>query len=279
MAAITVLVGLSLVSTNNKIYAATISSSLTPVTQTYGEGSAVYPGMLVQQETKNPTEVIPLTNATTTNMVGVVIPQTEAAVTLTKQNATGTQVLVANGGNYSVLVSNENGPIATGDYLGMSSISGVADKATTADKDVIGRANGKFNGTSGVIGNESYTNQVTGQKENYAISLVPANIQLAPNPIYVRSTSGLPSFIIKAAYVIANKPVSPIRIYLSFGIVLTIIVVVGSMFYGGVRSGLISIGRNPLSQKSIARGLLQTLFGGILIFIIGVGMAYMILKL
>jgi len=49
--------------------------------------------------------------------------------------------------------------------------------------------------------------------------------------------------------------------------------------YSGIRNALIAIGRNPLSKKSIFRGLLEIILTGFIILIIGLFAVYLLLKL
>ena len=78
---------------------------------------------------------------------------------------------------------------------------------------------------------------------------------------------------------IAEKPVSPIRIYLSIGVASISVIAAIAIIYAGVRSGVISIGRNPMSKKSIFRALIETILTSLLILIIGMFAVYLLLKL
>jgi hypothetical protein len=51
------------------------------------------------------------------------------------------------------------------------------------------------------------------------------------------------------------------------------------ILYSGVRNTLISIGRNPLSKKTIYKGLIQIILMGLIIFITGLFGVYLLLKL
>ena len=55
--------------------------------------------------------------------------------------------------------------------------------------------------------------------------------------------------------------------------------IAATLLWSGVRSGMISIGRNPLSKHSIIQGLMQVIIVAVLIFIIGVFAVYLLLKL
>ena len=54
--------------------------------------------------------------------------------------------------------------------------------------------------------------------------------------------------------------------------------IAGAVLYAGIRSSITAIGRNPLSKKSILRGLLQVIFTSLIVFIISVFGVYLLLK-
>ena len=76
-----------------------------------------------------------------------------------------------------------------------------------------------------------------------------------------------------------DKKVSAARIYLGLAVLALTTVITGNLVYSGVRSGMISVGRNPLSKKSIIKSLIQTVIAGLIIFIVGVLAVYLLLKL
>jgi hypothetical protein len=255
--------------------AQSVSANSSPIVQTYSEGSTVYPGMLVEQESQS-SAVIPLSSNDINKMLGVAVPVGGAAISLTPAASQANQILVASTGQYNVLVSDQNGPISSGDYLTISSLNGIAMSSSDNDKTIIGRAESGFNGVSNLVGSEKVKGS-NGKTSTYSISSVEVNLQLGPNPLFAQSSDGLPLFIVQLAYGLANKPVNPVRIYLSAGLIIVIVAIIGSMFYGGVKSGIISIGRNPLSQKAISRGLIQTFMIGIVIFTVGIAIAYIVI--
>ncbi len=105
------------------------------------------------------------------------------------------------------------------------------------------------------------------------------DIGVAKNPLLKATEPNLPNALRKAAATIAGKPVDAVRVYISILVFGITTVVAGSLLYGGVRSALISIGRNPLSKKSIIRGMIQVVITGLMVFISGVFGVYLILRL
>lgn len=247
------------------------------VTQSYNADPSVLTGMIVEFKPKDQTTVIPLTAKDIRNMLGVVVPTNGAAIVLTPQSARAGQILVAATGRNSLLVSNQDGPIKTGDYLAISSLAGIGMKANAQQVEVVGRAAADYNGTSNVIGRVTLKNS-QGHTTTISIGHIPVDVRLAPNPL-LKNASNLPGFLTKAATSVANKPVSAPRIYLSALVLLATLFTTGSMFYSSIRSSIVAIGRNPLAKKAISRSLVQTITAALIIFIAGVFAVYLILNL
>jgi len=51
------------------------------------------------------------------------------------------------------------------------------------------------------------------------------------------------------------------------------------MLFGGIRGGMIAVGRQPLSKKSITISLIQTVFFALAIFVGGIAGLYTFLKI
>jgi hypothetical protein len=211
-------------------------------------------------------------------MLGVVIPPSGSPIVITPQSAASQQVVVAGAGRYSVLVSNEDGPIKTGDQLTMSSIAGIAMKATKSQKQIIGEAEGSFNGVSNVLGSENVQNN-HGRTFKEDISSIPVNVSLGANPNYQPNKSILPQFIVTTATKIANKEVSTFHIVLAALALILTAIISSSLFFGGASSRITAIGRNPLAKKSVAKALLSIVSFGLIVFVAGLLLAYLILRL
>ncbi len=249
------------------------------VNQSYSADSSVQIGMIVELKPKDNSTVIPLTIKDINNMLGVVVPVSDSAIVLTPQTSTTQQVLVANSGRYTVLVSNQNGAIHSGDYLTISALDGVAMKASAdqAQTVVVGKATTNFDGKTNVIGTTSVKNS-SGGNTTVAFGRVDVEVHIVPNPLLENNTN-LPGVFARTANGFANKPVSSARLYLSAAVLLATLFLTSTLFYSGIRSGIVAIGRNPLAKKAIGRSLFQTVAAGLMIFIGGLFAVYLILKL
>ncbi len=254
------------------------SSVSQSVTQAYGTDGDVQKGMIVRLKDGDSSKVVPLDQQHSSEMQGVVVAANDAAVTLGNPSPDSKQVYVATFGRYDVLVSNQNGPIKVGDYITISSLNGIGMKADNNESIVLGKAETAFNGTANV---ESSTTvkDASGQTKGVSIGRISLTITVAHNPLQKRTTSTFPGVFQDVGSGIANKPVSAPRIYLAMAVLLISTIIAGSLLYSSVRSGVVSIGRNPLAKKSIIRGMFQVILVSIIVFIIGLFAVYLLLRL
>ena len=198
-------------------------------------------------------------------LFGVVVDPAKAPLYLSGQ---GNQVYVATAGTYPVIVDTQNGPIHAGDYLSISSTAGVAAAATSNQQYVLGQATQSFDGTGGVIGHIG----------SYAEGKVNINIAVAQNKQY-KNTVAVPQPLQKAFNTLAGKDVPPFKIYSSLIILVIATTLTLVLLVVGIRSGMIAIGRNPLSRHYILEGLFQVIAAGLTIFISSLLGVYLLLKL
>lgn len=235
------------------------------VVEGYTSADTLQPGQIVALvDAKNKTvKAAPANDAT--GLYGVVVDPSDAPITLVGQNS---KVFVATTGTYQVLVSVSNGAVKPGDFISVSNINGIGAKATAGQSLILGRAADGFNGTTGVITNNNGKN----------IGRIFVNISVSKNPIS-NTDPTLPSFLRKAADGLANKSVPVIRVYTALMIFGVSLIAAITVLYSGVRSSLISIGRNPLSRKAIFSGMYKTILTGLGVFIIGMAGVYLLLKI
>ncbi len=268
------------------VAAGIVLAAVLPVAaETYGGGSvqgyaaeaSLDNGTIVQLTSKDAKQVKIATQAELQNMFGVTVDRNQLSLTLTNENLKN-ETFVAVSGTYDVLVSNQGGPIAVGDYVTLSSVNGVAMKAGTEEKTVFGRAVGAFDGKGVTLGTTTLKDSNGGTKA-VTLGQVPVTINIQRNPNEKSTKADVPEFLQRIGQAIAEKEVSPIRIYLSMGITAVSLIAAIAVLYSGVRSGVISIGRNPMSKKSIFRALLEIILTSILILVIGLFAVYLLLKL
>ena len=245
------------------------------VTQGYTFDGVAQRGMVVslKQDDASKIELSTLDNATQAH--GVIVDPNDSPVTISSENQ---KVFVATVGRYDVLVSDQNGPIAPGDYLTLSAVEGIAMKADENQYVSVGKALTAFDGKTTVVSTVDLKDS-SGGVQKVSIGRVQLDIGIGSNPLARPKQSNLPEYLQKMADGIADKPVNSIRIYLGLILLAVSGTIAGSLIYGGVRSSLISIGRNPLSKKSIIRGLIQVIITSIMILVVGIFGVYLLITL
>ena len=245
----------------------------------YSATAPLNTGTIVQLADKDTAKVKAVSQTEIKNMLGVVIDPGQLSLRITNEGLEN-EAYVATTGSYSTLVSTQGGAIQSGDYVTLSSVDGVAMKASETDKTVYGRAQASFDGKGVIFGTTSLKDTSGKETKTVQLGLVPVTIDIRNNPVEKKSTkANVPDFLQRLGDQIAEKEVSPIRIYLSMGITAVSLIAAIAVLYAGVRSGVISIGRNPMSKKSIFRALLEVILTSLLIVIIGLFAVYLLLKL
>jgi hypothetical protein len=232
-------------------------------------------GMIVSLETGNSEKVVLATSDSAAKLHGVVVDPNDSSLTLSSKDNT---TFVATNGKFSVLVSDQEGPIRAGEFIAVGAIAGVGMAAGDSDKVIIGKALSNYEATTQEVLSSAVVKDSEGRERTLKIGRVDVDIAVAKNPNIKAKETSLPEFLRKSSEAVAGKPVSAIRVYLSLIIVLITTIITGSLLYGGIRSSLISIGRNPLSKRSIWKSLLQVSAVAIIVFLSGLAGAYVILN-
>lgn len=245
--------------------------------QGYAANKPIDTGTIVQLESKDSQRVTVATQSKLSNMFGVVVDQNQLPLKVSNHKLQN-ETFVAVSGTYNVLVSTQAGEITSGDYVTLSAVNGIVMKAGTDEDMVFGRANASF-GTKGATLGTTTLKDSAGKTIKVALGIIPVTIDIKRNPNEKSTKTNVPEFLERAGLAIAEKEVSPIRIYLSVAITIISLIIAIIVLYAGVRSGVISIGRNPMSKKSIFRSLLEIILTSILILVIGLFAVYLLLKL
>lgn len=245
--------------------------------QAYAADKPLQNGTIVVLTGKDANRVKIASIANVQNMFGVVVDRNLLPLAITNE-AIQNETFVAVSGTYNVLVSNQEGIIAAGDYLTLSSIDGVAMQASTDEVTVFGRANASFDGKTSTLGSSTLKDS-SGNEKTVTIGLIPVTIDIKNNPNHKSTDTNVPEFLKRVGQAIAEKPVSEVRLYIGVGIATVSLITAIAVLYAGVRNSIISIGRNPMSKKSIFRALIEVILTSALILIIGLFAVYLLLKL
>lgn len=245
--------------------------------QGYAADQPIDNGTIVRLTGESSNRVTPVGKDNLQNMFGVAVDPQQLSIKLTTESLQN-ETYVAVSGTYNVLVSTEGGAIAAGDYVTLSSIKGVVMKAGTEEETVFGRAARAFDGRGVTLGSSQLKDSLGGTT-TVQLGSVPVTIDIKRNPNEKSTKAKVPEVLERIGQAIAEKEVSPIRIYISMAITAVSLVAAIVVIYTGVRNSVISIGRNPMSKKSIFRALLEIILTSFLILIIGLFAVYLLLRL
>jgi hypothetical protein len=246
------------------------------LTQSYGADTPLQKGMIVGLKKDDLRKVEAINYDQFEAIHGVVIGANDSNVILGREDE---KIYVAKVGRYMVLVSDQTGDVSPGDYVTVSAVSGIGMKATQNDPVVLGKAMEAFKSSdkNQVIGTATLKD-ASGKERHINIGHITVDVSIGKNP-KLKTDDSLPQMLRRASELIAGKPVAPVRVYMSLVVLVLATMIAGSLIYSAVRSSLIAIGRNPLSKKSIIRGLFQVVLIGLMVFLSGVFGVYLLLKL
>lgn len=179
------------------------------------------------------------------------------------------QVQVVTSGVTLALVSDLNGEIKNGDKITASPISGVGMKATESTP-IIGTAQAD---SADVQKKEKILSTKEQGEQKVLIGSIPVQVNVTFYETPEDRNSTLPPFLQDFASNVAGKQVSPVRIILSGLILLLALISIAVLLYSAVQSSIISIGRNPLSEKAVHKSLWQVggiIFGILLLTVIAI---------
>ena len=184
------------------------------------------------------------------------------------------QVQVVVSGLTPTLVSDINGAVKAGDKITASPIEGVGMKATTSTE-IIGTAE------SNLGASPTTTRQITdksGNSSSVKIGMVAVQVDVS---YYQAAQSKLndivPTFLVNVGSSIAGKDISPLRVLIGFCCLLIGFIIAGVMLQAGVRSGIISLGRNPMASGILRRSLIDVLLTSVGLLALTVITFYLIL--
>lgn len=245
--------------------------------QGYAADKPIDNGTIVQLTGKDANRVTPATQSNIQNMFGVAVDRSQLSVTLSSEGLQN-ETFVAVAGTYNVLVSTQAGTISPGDFVTLSALNGIAMKAGTEETTVFGRAINGFDGKGVTLGTTTLKDSSGGTK-TVTLGSIPVTIDIKRNPNVKTTKVNVPELLQRVGQQIAEKEVSPIRLYLSIGITAISLIAAIAVLYSGVRHSVVSIGRNPMSKKSIFRALIEIILTSLLIVIVGLFAVYLLLKL
>jgi len=238
------------------------ASAKTSISQSYATTDKLSLGSIVSLKNNTTDQVVAASTYNIDSILGVVINNGSSILSLT--NGQEDQVQVATSELASVLVSNINGDIVQGDQITASPIKGVGMRATNNTK-VIGVAQDIPTNSN----KQQFYTDSDGKKQSVVLGEVPILVNVS---FFFKEPEKtlIPSALQNIANALAGKQVSTLPIVISATIFIITIIVVVSIVFAMVRSSIISVGRNPMSQSAIYRDLIQ--LSALVLAILSVGM-------
>lgn len=233
-------------------------------------GGDIVAGTLVSVQRDNPNLVEPSSLENADLLFGVVTEA--AAIEVYDEDST---IQVARSGITLALVSDINGNIQTGDPITASPIEGVGMLAAGSII-VVGVAQ------SGLDAVETTNHQVVdrdGSEKTVRVGLVPVQLDRMFYSRQEGASSFIPSFVQDVANSVAGKQVSPTRVIVAALLLILLFVSVLVLLYSATKSSIISIGRNPLSEKAVHRSLFEVGLTVVGILAFAVILIYLILTI
>ena len=187
------------------------------------------------------------------------------------------QVQVVTSGVTLAAVSDINGAVKIGDKITASPLEGVGMKALTSTE-IVGTAETNLSASKGII-----TKTIT-DLNGKATTVHIGTIQVQVNVSYYavpqdRISAIVPTFLVNLGSSIAGKDLSPLRVLIGFSALIVGFVIAGIMLQTAVRSGIISLGRNPLAHGILRRGLIDVMVTSVAVLLITIATFYLILKI
>jgi hypothetical protein len=252
------------------LMAPAIVGAATLLSQSYTTDEKLPTGAIVSLEKGSTKKINPATTENANYLLGVVVQGDSSQISISSMNTN--QVYVANSGIEPVIVSDINGEISVGDPITASPIKGVGMKATGNVK-IVGVAQDSFP-------NNSAKQQTYKDSQGKEQSIKLGDVSVLVNVAYYYKQPDktlVPLAIQNIADALAGKKVDSLPILISIGIFITTMVIVAVIIYSMIRSSIISVGRNPMSQAAIYRNVMQLSALVIAILGVAVGSIYMVL--
>ena len=231
--------------------------------------SSLVAGTLVDLKSGTENAVEKATSSNASQLLGVAASDPLIAL------GSGTQeAKIVTSGLTPTLVSDINGTVKVGDKITASPIQGVGMKAGTSTE-IVGTAESNLSDSST---ESEQVKDKNGVVTNVKVGIIAVQVNVSYYVVAPNKLNGIvPTFLVNVGSSIAGKDVSPLRVLIGFCSLLVGFIVAGIMLQAGVRSGIISLGRNPLASGILRRSLLDVLVTSLGLLSITVIAFYLIL--
>ena len=247
------------------------------ISQGYGtRASDISKGTLLSLISTGSTAVEPANSTKNSkNLVGIAADKPLVELS---DSAEGTSTQVVVSGSTEALVSNANGDIKAGDKITASPISGIGMKALESSE-IVGTARANLDSITTV---DRSVEDTDGQKKTVKVGLLPITVNVTYYSASMSQgtfSSFVPPFLQSIANTVAGRQVSPLRVLLGASALLLGFSAVIVILYTSIRNGLISLGRNPLAQGALRKGLVDVVIAAVGLLVVTTVLVYVTLAI
>lgn len=229
----------------------------------------ITPASLVGIKKDNPNDIELIDIEHVDQLVGIV-----SSKPLIELSNGGSGVQVVTSGITMALVSDLNGEVVAGDKITASPIAGIGMKASDAAV-VVGTSQAALDSV------QTETREITdlgGKKQSVRIGVIPVQVSVAfYSPETDKDSAFVPPFLQSLANNVTGRNVSPVRVLVAALILLLVFLSITVLLYSSVRSSIISIGRNPLSESAVRKSLFEVALTVLTVVVFAVVVVYLIL--
>ncbi len=223
-------------------------------------------GMIVSVSQDDTDVLIPAHVNNAAYIVGVTVDKRSSSVVFDDNDT----VYVANEGTVEVFVSDQAGQVKEGDLITVSTIGGVGKKADSSGigrEKIVGVAKSAFDEAAVDTRDFSFANSGDVKVGLIRMELLDDLAALQPGGSSIENIGSR----------IAGKSVSFVQSFVSASIAVVGFVISGALMFGSIRGSFLSIGRNPLSARSIYGGLVRASMLSLSVMMLGVVAGYVVL--
>lgn len=224
------------------------AASSANISHAYQSSTSFPDGSLVSLDSAQDDHILAANTATSNRLVGVVVGTNDSLVAI---DSGMNLVQVATSGIASVLVSDVNGTIKSGDAVAVSPFSGIGMKSEPGAR-LIGLAQSSLAGSeSGAV--TKTVKDKDGQQQTLKVGFVRVSIAIGTAPL--AGSLSQQNALQKLAKSLTGHNVSTLRIVFSSLVAIIAIIALVTLIYTSVYGTIVAIGRNPLARASIFRAL------------------------
>ena len=231
------------------------------------------PGMIVMLSGTNSADNPDVERATPEGVDRIIGVATTVDASVATIASSSQSIYVETGGDVLTYVSDIQGEVHKGDLLTISSLRGIAAKASSGSPYIIGVATEDANNAKN---QETHTIQTKNGEQQTKIGLIKVNIDSRGKTW--GQLSGGSSSLKQLGRAVSGKDVSQARVLLALVLFFVVMTAEGSILYGAISSGILSLGRNPLAKKVILREVGRVVFVAFFVLTFGLGAVYTILS-